>query len=364
MISKHKAVFLTGGTGLVGSYLLKLLLSSNRKVYVLARDKDRDCAKYRVIKLLQFWNNAIAKNKIRNLFVLKGDITKENLGLDKNTISLLSNEVEEVFHSAAATQFNKGLLDLRNINVLGTRRLLNLGLKWVTTGSLRRINYLSTAYICGNYSGVFKESDLDLGQEFATPYEQAKFETEEMLHDYRKKGLWIDIFRCPAIVGEYSSGKIHLFNQALYQALHILSLGIFEYFPINDNQKFNMVCIDELCKSILSISNSSLHRNITYHNFANQSLSLKYILNLFIKFLNLKKLKYISQKEFLQEKSTVLQRRILEYNFFFIYSKAKLDSRYTNNLLKCYGFCFSEINEKILLKLFNYPLKKGFIKKK
>jgi len=43
-------IFLTGATGLLGSYLLKTLLNNNCKVYCLARSKDSRSAKERVCK--------------------------------------------------------------------------------------------------------------------------------------------------------------------------------------------------------------------------------------------------------------------------------------------------------------------------
>lgn len=58
-MDKQKTVLLTGATGLVGSYLLKILLENDYKVYVLARSKDNKNARDRVIDVLKFWDKDI-----------------------------------------------------------------------------------------------------------------------------------------------------------------------------------------------------------------------------------------------------------------------------------------------------------------
>jgi thioester reductase-like protein len=53
---KQKTIFLTGATGLLGSYLLKTFLKNDHKVYALARDKNGKPAKQRVVDILKFWS--------------------------------------------------------------------------------------------------------------------------------------------------------------------------------------------------------------------------------------------------------------------------------------------------------------------
>jgi len=178
MSNKKPTIFLTGATGLIGSYLLKILLENNHKIYVLARSKKNKSAKERVTDSVQFWEDKISTN---NLTVLEGDITQENLGLDKASQNILSNEVEEIFHCAASITFNLPLEEARKINVGGVKNVLDLAFAWNHTGKLQKVNHTSTAYVCGDYEGVFREDDLELGQGFISTYEQAKFEAERLI---------------------------------------------------------------------------------------------------------------------------------------------------------------------------------------
>ncbi|MBI5208225.1 MAG: SDR family oxidoreductase [Candidatus Firestonebacteria bacterium] len=164
MISKTKknikTIFLTGATGLVGSYLLKTFLKNNYKVYALARSKDNRNARERVFEVLKFWDKNVLLKKSNNLIVLEGDITRKNLGLDKPNVDLLKREVEEIFHCAAETKFNAPLKEIRKINVEGTMNVLELAVKCSKNGILKKVNHISTAYVCGDYKGVFKEDKL------------------------------------------------------------------------------------------------------------------------------------------------------------------------------------------------------------
>jgi len=356
--------FLTGPSGLIGSYLLKILLKSNHKVYALARKHEGIQSRERLFKILNFWDKDILKSKYSSLVVLEGVITKHGLGLNRDTRESISEQIDQIFHCAAATRFNSDPEELKKVNIEGSRMVFDLGLECVKKGKLKKVNYLSSVYVCGDHEGVFRESDLEVNQKFNTPYQASKFEAEVLVNKYRKVGLWIDVFRPPAVGGELKTGKILLFNQALYQALHLLNLDLFEFLPIGAKQKFHMVCVDELCRSIFIISSMSLERNKNYHNFNNQGIPLRKTLSIFSKYLGINKTKFIRNDEFIKNKSTPLQRRIIQFNFFFLNSNVKLNAIETNKFLNNNGFNFSALNEELLLKLLNYSIKRGFLKKR
>lgn len=363
-MDNKKTVFITGATGLVGSYLLKILLQNGYKVYALAKSKDDKNAKDRVIDILKFWDKDIFPRKSYNLSVLEGDITQNNFGLNKQNLDLLKNEIEEIFHCAAITQFNWPLKEIRKVNVGGTKNMLELAVKCNERGRLKKATHISTAYVCGDYKGIFKEDDLDLGQGFITPYEQSKFEAEKLVKEYRQKELWIDIFRPPIIVGESRTGKVLSFDRAFYQALHLWNSEIFIYYPIKDNCSLNVVFIDELCKSIFCISSKDLQQNKTYHPFSTQTLSPEAIIDITSEFLRVVKPKLIPFEDYIRNKTTPSQMLLLKHNLFFLDRNAILDSTETKQLLKKYGLNFSTLNKELFLKLLKYCVKKGFLHKK
>lgn len=61
------------------------------------------------------------------LQVLNGDMTAgDNLGLNSTDLELFKRSINVVFHSEANVAFNDSITNALNINVLGTRRFLDL----------------------------------------------------------------------------------------------------------------------------------------------------------------------------------------------------------------------------------------------
>lgn len=357
-----KTLFLTGSTGLIGSYLLKLFLKDNCKVYALTRRKNNISAYRRVIEVLENWDNDKQTYKKNiNLEIVEGDLKSKDFGLKKSIIKEIISEVDEIFHCAAETKFNCLPCELRKINVEGSKRIFEIGLMCKKEGKLKKINYLSTVYVCGDHAGNFSENDLEVGQKFNTAYEQSKFESERLANEYRDK-IYIDIFRPPVVVGELRTGKILSFHQAFHQALRIWNSEVFDYFPSVRRFPFYLVNVDELCKSIYNISCKVTDKNKNYHVFNHNYTTLGRILNLTTQFLGLKRVKYISYNDFIS-KSTCLQKKLVKYNFLFLNDKVKLMSNYTNKILKNINFKFSDFDDSKFIKLLEYAFKKGFLTK-
>ena len=363
-MGNKETIFLTGATGLIGSYLLKLLLEDGHKVFVLARSRDNKTAQERVHDICRFWDKEVLNKNFNNLVVLEGDITKDDLGLRREIGAMLGSEVEAIFHCAANTKFSLSLEPLRKVNVEGTRNVLKWGLEWNKKGRLQRVVHLSTVFIYGDYKGLFSENDLDLGQKFYIAYEQSKFEGEKVVNIYRKKGLWVDIFRPPVVVGESKTGRIPFFDQAFYQAIHIWNSGIFDYYPNVEDYNFTIDFVDELCKSIIIIFSHASAPNNNYHPFSNHPLSVNKTMELFSQHFAFKRPKPVSLYKFFKEKSTFAQRQLMKYIFHFFSKDIKLSSEITSEILRECSFEFSSSRETALLKLVEYCLGAGFLKKK
>ena len=79
------------------------------------------------------------------------------------------------------------------VNVEGTRHVLEF---LASCASFRRLHYVSTAYVSGDATGVFRETDLEVGQGFKNYYEETKYLAEVLAV---KSGLSVTTYR-PAIV--------------------------------------------------------------------------------------------------------------------------------------------------------------------
>jgi long-chain acyl-CoA synthetase len=351
-MSEKRTIFITGATGLLGSYLLKIFLENGHKVFALARGQNAQEASERVIKKIKFWDEKVSA---KNLSVLVGDITKENLGLDSKTLDKLKSEVDEIFHCAAAINLDWPLDKIRLINVNGTQNLLNLGCEWSKKFRLKKISHISTAYVCGDYKGEFKENDLDCGQGFVTTYEQSKFEAEKLVEEYRKKGLWIDIFRSSIIVGDSKFGKITRF-QNIYHFIYSCSLGIFDSLPIL-NTYASLVPVDHLCEAIYIINENSTLKNQIYHPFPTRPMSIEGIVEAASKIGEFKKPKSVSKEEFQIDSLTPVQKSILKATILAFNSDIKFNSNYTNSVLTKYNYNLPLLDKESFSRILRYFFK-------
>ncbi|RJR16623.1 MAG: NAD-dependent epimerase/dehydratase family protein [Nitrospiraceae bacterium] len=362
IMNRQKTVLITGVTGLIGSYLTMVMLKRGYKVYALARSRDNKSAVDRVSSILKFWDEDVLSRNYDSLDVLDGDVSKENIGLSKHSIDILKREVDEIFHSAAVTRFNWPLENIRKVNVGGTLNVLNLAETFRQHGILRKVNHISSAYVCGDYVGVFKEDDLDLGQGFDSTYEQSKFEAEKLVEEYRTQGLWIDILRLPLVLGESETGKTFNFQQSVYQLLHIWSMEIFDHFPVREIY-FNAVSVDDCCEAIIRISSMSLPVNKNYHIFNCEKVSLERFLDISSMVIGFKKPEPTTLADFMGRHLTPAQKMLLANNIFMFNNNVMLDSSSTDKILREDGFSFIGFSEDTLPRLLKYCVKESSLKK-
>ncbi len=77
---------------------------------------------------------------------------------------------------------------------------------------LDRFQYVSTCYVSGRYAGIYRESDLDKGQEFNNYYEETKFLAEVEVQAAMKQGLPATIYRPAVVVGDSRTGDTQKYD--------------------------------------------------------------------------------------------------------------------------------------------------------
>jgi thioester reductase-like protein len=255
-------VLLTGATGFVGMELLtRYLERTDRRIYALVRGaNDREVAA-RVERTLRSLFGADHPYGSR-VVAVRGDITRAGLGL-RGKRERLAEQVSEIVHGAASVSFELGLERLRTINVEGTRRVLELAEHCHARGGLRRLSYISTAYVAGEHSGRFNEDDLDVGQSFRNAYEQSKFEAERLVACSRAQ-YPITVLRPSIIVGERDSGWTASFN-VLYWPLRAFARGAYVALPARRDAPVDVVPVDYVADAIFALSQAPEAEGGTYH---------------------------------------------------------------------------------------------------
>ncbi len=265
---RSDGLLLTGATGFVGMELLaRYLERTDRDVYALVRGADDRDARTRLEGTLErvFGAGHPYGERVR---AVRGDITRLGLGLGRRRRDALAERVSEVVHAAASVSFGLGLDASREINVEGTRRVLELARRCEARGGLRRFTYVSTAYVAGEHAGCFSEDDLDVGQSFHNAYERSKFEAERLLMGWRTQ-MPVTVARPSIIVGERESGWTASFN-VLYWPLRAFSRGAYVALPARADAPVDVVPVDYVADAIFALSRAPEAEGITFHLTASE----------------------------------------------------------------------------------------------
>ncbi len=234
---------LTGATGFIGRALLPRLLhrDSERPVYCLIRAGDRAELRGRRAALLA--DLALSPEHAERVIALPGDLTRGDLGLGVEHAEAITR-VDEVFHVAATTRFDLTLGQARRVNVRGTAHLLAFAREAAAHAPLRRLHYVSTAYL-----GRVLE---DGTRRFRNPYEQSKWEAEQKVLAARAE-LPVTVYRPSIVMGDSRSGWTPHFR-VLYEPMKWIYLGKLGVFPASPELRFDVVPVDYVCDALLALA--------------------------------------------------------------------------------------------------------------
>lgn len=191
---KGQTILLTGASGFLGKVMLHKILAEagqDSKVYALIRANKEGSAEKR---LEQIYNTPIFEGLMRRnpdlkscVTVLEGDVTKERLGLSESEWETVSSKVTTILHGAATTRFNEPLKNALDMNVHGTRRVLELAHR---CKNLVSFVHISTAYVAADkpgqeiYEKVYpmRDDPIDMFEKItAMSWDEAQRRTDEII---------------------------------------------------------------------------------------------------------------------------------------------------------------------------------------
>ncbi|XP_049268843.1 putative fatty acyl-CoA reductase CG5065 [Rhipicephalus sanguineus] len=145
-----REVLITGGTGFVGKVLLEKLLrscSGLKRVYLLMRGKKGRGPQSRLEEMFDCRVFDRLKQEQPGIFekvtAVSGDLAQPHLGLSVSDRNTLLGNVSVVFHSGAAIKFNEPFRKAYEVNVLGTKRVMDLCRQM---SNIQALVHVSTSY--------------------------------------------------------------------------------------------------------------------------------------------------------------------------------------------------------------------------
>src|SRR5579883_658973 len=231
------AIFLTGSTGYLGSYLAAGLLTGHReRLNLLVRAKSPQEARERLWQSLQlhleFPEFIEYVNSRTRIFL--GDLTSERFGLSDDEYHALVDTTDSIVHCAASQNRN----------------------------GLRRYSHVSTVAVAGKRRDevVTEDAAIDWARSDYDPYARTKKFCEHMVHQ-----LLADvprtIFRPAIVLGDSTRAETSQFDMA--QAFDMLAR--MAVLPLRATDKIDIVPANYVSKAIVAIHQKDAPAHSTYH---------------------------------------------------------------------------------------------------
>ncbi len=179
------AIFLTGATGYIGSYLAAGLLEQHgESLNLLVRAADNGEAQRRLWHSLQlhFDFPAFREHLSARIRIFRGDLTAPRFGLADDEYELLAASTDSVLHCAASLN-RKSEKSCLNVNLRGTLEVAQLARRAQDSHGLRRFSEVSTVAVAGQRSNelVAEDAAIDWGRSDYDPYARTKKFCEHMI---------------------------------------------------------------------------------------------------------------------------------------------------------------------------------------
>ena len=209
-----KKVLITGGAGFLGVHLARQFLKETYDVTLF------DIAPLD------------AKDLIGKVKYIKGDVRNK-----KYVDNAIKNQ-DYVVHAAAALPILREKKIIFDINISGTRNVLDASLK----NKIRRLVFISTTAVYGVPKHLPEKETNPLNP--IGYYGESKVISENLCLEYSKKGLSVNILRPKSFLGPERLGVFELWFEAIYKGKGVFILG-------NGNNRYQLLAVSDVVDAII-----------------------------------------------------------------------------------------------------------------
>lgn len=256
----RNTIFLTGATGFLGAFLLQKIIENEKKVICLVRAEDINKGFLRIKKNLQkyfLWKESYTKW----IQVVIGDLSKERLGLDRESYEYISEHADVILHNGAQVNFIAPYEQLKKANVDGTREIVSLA----ACKKIKQVEFISSLFVFSKkdeHGCIGENQKPSFINELKLGYLQTKWVDEKILELAKEKGIPVNIYRIGRVAGDSRTG---ICPEKDFVWL-LIKLGLYVHSFPDISMPIEFMPADYMSDIIMKCVNQQLG-NQTYHIF-------------------------------------------------------------------------------------------------
>lgn len=200
----YNAIFVTGGTGYTGAYLMRELLNrSSARLFVLVRARDVRHAQHRLRTNMQHYGVWRDGDEER-ISPVVGDLARPYFGLERAAYLRLAQQAEMIVHNGALSSYALSYRQLKPVNVLGTVEVLRLACRT----RVKPVHYISSLAVYPGATGAPRWAEVEATDPEGVigGYRQTKWVGDAMMHEAGRRGLPFAVYRPGLITGAQDTG--------------------------------------------------------------------------------------------------------------------------------------------------------------
>jgi thioester reductase-like protein len=258
------AIFLTGTTGYLGSYLAAELFSKHQdRLNLLVRAKSEQEARERLWQSLQLHFDFPEFQEYLNsrARIFRGDLTSDRFGFGRDEYHAAVDSTDSILHCAASLN-RKSEKQCLNVNLRGSLEMIQFARRAQDSHGLRRYSFVSTVAVAGKRQNevVAEDAAIDWSRSDYDPYARTKKFAEHMVNQLLPD-VPHTIFRPAIVMGDSRRPETTQFD--MVQAFD--TLARFPVLPLRPNDRIDIVPANFVGAAIARIHQSEKPNHAIYH---------------------------------------------------------------------------------------------------